>query len=236
MVRQLRPLATYLALSLVLLPGCAASRTRTRAADFVEHLRLNTQAWMAARTRLQTMCAPALMAENHCGQRLVKGSNASRTDDWRWQLLPPYQTIVAAHEEALRAQQAPYPFEEYMLGTSRYLAAHADAGTITPEQQRDAFNEAWGFMIGQVRQQAQLLAADIQAAEAADARAWETFNAIASGLATVLTGALAASAAATPPPAIQPAAPAQLPRPVYCSAIPLRNVYGQTARVGVTCR
>jgi len=75
-------------------------------------------------------------------------------------------------------------------------------------------------MIGQVRQQAQLLVADFRAAEAADARAWETFNAIASGLATVLTGVLVASAAATPPPAIQPVAPAQRgPRTVRVAAI-----------------
>jgi len=133
MVRQLRPLAAYLVLFLVLLPGCATSRTRGRATDFVDRLRLNTQAWMAARGGLQAMCYPALMANNQCGQRLVKASDASRTNDWSWQLLPPYQTIVATHEGELRARQAPYPFEEFMLGTSRYLAAHADAGTITPE-------------------------------------------------------------------------------------------------------
>jgi hypothetical protein len=70
MVRYLRPLAACLALTVALLPGCAASRPRNRATEFVEHLRLNTHARMAARGRLQAWNWPQHAGAGDCTLRV----------------------------------------------------------------------------------------------------------------------------------------------------------------------
>jgi hypothetical protein len=56
-----------------------------------------------------------------CGLRIVKLSNSFALDDWGYDWLPNYSTIVRIHEEEIKARLTPRVYEEYMLGLSRYL-------------------------------------------------------------------------------------------------------------------
>jgi len=42
--------------------------------------------------------------------------------------------VMAIHEEEIRRRHEPRLYEEYMLGSAKYLAAQADDGAITTEQ------------------------------------------------------------------------------------------------------
>jgi hypothetical protein len=70
----------------------------------------------------------------------------------------PYQTIIAVHEEELRKRVTPKPYEEYMLGLSRYLGKAADEGKIAPQQLVQAFNAGWNYMVNAMKNEAAILA------------------------------------------------------------------------------
>lgn len=236
---------------LVWLPACAASHARQKLLAFQEQLELNTTAWMAARDRLKAMCPPppstledyekgkALRLAGAdpfkgCDVRVIKLTNSARTDDWQWAWAPPYQTIVAIHEEELRKRVNPKLYEEYMMAISRYLAEKADQGEITPIQIMGAFNKSWLWMYQKTQEEGLLLQDSIKAAELADAAAWNTFSAIAAGLAIATTAALVASA----PYPSQPTFITPAYSNISCQATPgLRNtVTGQLYGVTVYCR
>src|SRR5262245_66669930 len=111
--------------------GCASDQARQDLTRLLQHHRENSEAWTAARHRLQAMC---LTRETPCAQRAIKLTNAARVDDWVWMDLPPYRTVHAVHEEEIRRRHEPLVYEEYMIGVSRYLADRADGGQISPEE------------------------------------------------------------------------------------------------------
>jgi hypothetical protein len=217
------------------LSACSALRAQAELDSLIRHANENTEAWQNARVRLRSMCTAASVP---CGPRLVKLTNTDRTDDWGWDTLPAYVTIVSVHDEELRRRHTPRVYEEYVLGATRYLADLADRGAVTPVQMALATNEAWRWMTEQMRLEAALLADSVRAAEAADALAWQRFNALAGSLANVMSAAIIAGAAATPAPApMALPAPAPSPRPTFCQATPWRNsVTGQVVSVNVHCR
>jgi AcrR family transcriptional regulator len=143
------------------------------------------------------------------------------------------------YEQEYRARQDPFVYEAYMMGAARYLAEQTDDGRLTPEQQREAFNQVWQSMISETRQHAALLATTLRQAEASDAQAWQTFGQIALGLGALLTTALlvaASSSASGVQPLPQLTPPPALPQSVVCTAIPYRNAFGQSSTVSVICR
>jgi len=147
------------------------------------------------------------------------------TNDWNWFWAPPYETIIAVHEEELRKRVTPKPYEEYMLGLSRYLGKAADAGAISPGQLVQAFNAGWKYMVDAMQNETVILANDLKAAELSDAQTWKTIGEVAVGLAAVATTALVvASTARAAPPAAPPAyvyvpSPAPSPpRSIHCEA------------------
>jgi len=87
-------------------------------------------------------------------------------------------------------------------------------------------------MVDQFRSEAVFRLESARAAQQADAQAWQTFNTIATGLATALTTALVVAASA--PSAV---GPAPLAPSTTCLARPSRNtITGQVMSVAVTCR
>jgi hypothetical protein len=175
-------------------------------------LDLNNAAWEAARTRLWNMCPNSPKTESEyrkgiqirstgndpfrgCDLRLVKLTNGATFDDWDWLWFPNYTTIVAVHDEELRSRLKPKIYEEYMLGLSRHLAKRADNGEISSQQFMHAFNEGWKWLYTKMEEEQILLQSNLQAAQQADAAGWNALNSIATGLATVVTVAIIASAA-----------------------------------------
>jgi len=212
-------IAALLALFLVILPSCSTYQARQAIESRQKEFALNNEAWQVARLRLKSMCPkPPQSVEKYrqgqtiaklagefpfrgCNIRMVKTTNAPRFDDWQWDWLPSYQTIVTVHEEELRKRVIPKLYEEYMLGLSRYLALKADQGEITPRQLAYAFNTGWKWMLDKMKEEIILLQQNLQAAQIADAAAWNTVAIIAAGLATVTTAALVAAAVSAPAPA-----------------------------------
>jgi hypothetical protein len=201
--------ALSLSFLLLVLPACSAHQARQAIAQRQDELRLNTEAWVAARARLHQMCPVAPTPEQYrrakdlpgadpyggCDVRLIKASGGL-ADDWQWFWAPSYQTVVAVHEEELRKRVTPRLYEEYLLGQARYLAQKTDAKEITPDQLRRAFNDGWAWMVGKTREEYVLLQQNLQVAEYNDAVTLRTIGEIAVGLAAVTTAALLASAAA----------------------------------------
>jgi hypothetical protein len=122
-------------------------------------------------------------------------TNGPTFDDWDWVWYPNYTTIVAVHEQELRNRLRPKIYEEYMLGLSRHLASRVDDGDILPQQFMHAFNEGWKWLYGKMEEEQLLLQSNLESAQQADAAAWNTLSSIATGLATVATVAIVASAA-----------------------------------------
>src|SRR5207244_13521200 len=130
---------------------------------------LKNEAWQASRLRLTELCpkAPTTLEEYQRGQaaikagapdpfhgcnlRIVKATNAPLTNDWQWFCAPPYQTMVAIHEEELRKRVTPKPYEEYMLGLGRFLAKGEEAGTISPKGLVDDFNAGRDYGAGALK-------------------------------------------------------------------------------------
>ncbi|MGH7393387.1 MAG: hypothetical protein ACREM3_28620, partial [Candidatus Rokuibacteriota bacterium] len=166
------------------------------------------------------------------GPRYVKATNQARTDDWGWEILPPYTTIVAVHEDEFRRRHSLKVYEEFMLASARYLAERIERREITHQQLAEATNQAWRWMIEQFKAEGIMLIDGVRLAQEADARAWERVNVIASSLAVVLSAAVIASASQPAPAAFAPTS-----TPTYCFAMPVRNVAtGQVMSVSVTCR
>jgi hypothetical protein len=198
--------------SLCLVVACSATRAREEMTRRRTELDQNNAAWEAARTRLWKMCpnAPKSTAEYRkgvqirsttndpfggCDLRLVKLTNGPTFDDWDWDWLPNYTTIVAVHDEELRRRLKPKVYEEYMLGLSRHLAKRVDDGDISPQQFMHAFNEGWKWLYGKMQEESILFQENLRSAQQSDAAAWNTLNSIAAGLATVATAAILADAA-----------------------------------------
>jgi hypothetical protein len=204
--------ASTLSLCLIVLPACSASRARDEVNRRWTELDSNNAAWEAARMKLSSMCpnVPKTAAEYQkgiqirsagndpfrgCDLRLIKLTNGPTFDDWDWVWFPNYTTIVAVHEEELRSRLKPKVYEEYIIGLSRHLAKRVDSGDISPEQFMHAFNEGWKWLYGKTEEEQLLLQSNLQSAEQSDAAAWNTLSSIATGLATVATVAIIASAA-----------------------------------------
>src|SRR6266542_1022755 len=226
-MKAARIVASTLSLCLIVLPACSASRAREEMTRRRTELDQNNAAWEAARTRLWKMCpnAPKSTAEYRkgiqirsttndpfggCDLRLVKLTNGATFDDWDWDWLPNYTTIVAIHEDELRGRVTPKVYEEYMLGLSHHLAKRVDNGEISPQQFMHAFNEGWKWLYGKMQEEQILLQENLQSAQAADAAVWNTMSNIAVGLAVVATAAVVASAAVS----------ASRPAPTNCYAYP----------------
>jgi hypothetical protein len=221
-----------LALALIFLPACSASQARSKLAQRQAEIEMNNQAWLEARKRLKVMCdPPPTQIEVYrkgiqqraaggdpfkgCDIRLVKLTNAPVFDDWQWDWLPSYQTIVQIHDEELRLRLKPKVYDEYMLGLSRYLAQKTDRKEISPQQMRHAFNEGWRWMFQKMGEEMILLEQSVQAAQISDAAVWNTLGTIAAGLALVAAAALVSSATA---PRYPP------PTPINCTAVRTGNI------------
>lgn len=227
----MKRIAAVLLLSGIAIGGCSATQRVAEYDALAQHLRENTGAWIAARTRLRAMCQDG---STSCALRSIKMTNSARIDDWVVEPLPPYRIVVAIHDEEIRRRHVPRVYEEYMLGSAKYLAAQADDGAISVEQLERATNVTWSWMTDQVRAEAIVRLESVRAAQQADAQTWQTFNVIAGGLANVLTTAIIAAASA---PRIYPApAVSAVPSRTSCTAVPRRNtVTGKIMSVGVTC-
>jgi hypothetical protein len=198
--------ATALVASFLTLAGCSASPVRQEITARNPQLQLANQAWQATRIRLHSMCphvpkavedlAFALKYDqaNGCYARLAKDTYAPTLDDWHWHWFPPYQVVVAVHDEELRKRLIPKLHEEYMLGLTRYLAEKADNDEITSEQLRHAFNAGWNWLRGKMQEEPLLLQENGGGLETANGALRETMASVAGGLATVATLALAVSA------------------------------------------
>lgn len=232
-------LYTVSSIGLVLfLQACSIYQARQAIEARQREFALNNEAWQVARLRLKAMCSKPLQTVEEyqqgqaiknaggqdpfrgCNIRIVKATNAPVTNDWQWDWLPSYQTIVAVHEEELRKRVAPKPYEEYMLGLSRLLAKSTDNGSITPKELVDTFNAGWNYMVSAMKNESALLAGNLDAAQLSDAQTWKTIGQIAGGLAAVATATLVASAAASaaretyvPPPSY--VGPLTTPAPYY---------------------
>lgn len=241
---------------LVLLSACATHQARQAIETRQREMTLNTEAWHVARGRLRAMCPePPKNDEEYqrgkaivksgrddpfggCDLRLVKLTNALRFDDWQWDWLPSYQTIVQVHEEELRRRVVPKVYEEYMGGLTRHLAEKTDKGDIKPQQLMHTFNEGWKWMFGKMQEEAILLQQNVQTAQQSDAAFWNTLNTLAASMAVVAGAALVAAAAAPryPAPAVGPTVVSPTPtyQPVNCVARPAGGVIGAGGRTYYT--
>jgi hypothetical protein len=198
--------AVALVASFLTLAGCSVSPVRQEITTRNSQLQLAKQAWQATRIRLHSMCphvpkaveelAAALKYDhaNGCYARLAKDTYAPTLDDWHWHWFPPYQVVIAVHDEELRKRRIPKLHEEYMLGLTRYLGEKADNDEITSEQLRHAFNAGWNWLRGKMQEEPLLLQENVSGLESANGALRETMASVAGGLATVATLALAVSA------------------------------------------
>ena len=205
-MRTDRAFAVFLLIPLVILQACSASPVRQKIDNRNPELDPVHQAWQAARVRLHSMCphvpksveelTQALKSDgaNDCYARLAKDTYVPTFDDWHWHWLPPYQVVVAVHDEELRKRLRPKLYEEYMLGLTRYLALKADNDEITPEQLRSAFNAGWSWLHGKTHETPILLQENTRRRGIADAAMQNAMTTVAGGLATVATLALTVSA------------------------------------------
>jgi hypothetical protein len=203
-MRTDRAFAVFLLVALVILQACSASPVRQKIDNRNPELDPVHQAWRAARVRLHSMCphVPKSVEEltralksdgaNGCFARLAKDTHTVTVDDWHWHWLPPYQVVVAVHDEELRKRLVPKLHDEYMLGLMRYLAEKADRDEITAEQLRYAVNAGWSWLNGKMQEEPVLLQEKMRRADEAATR--KTMTTMAGGLATVATLALAVSA------------------------------------------
>lgn len=182
----------YFVVMTLFLSGCSAMMAMKEVEAIQKEGPINTAAFYQARAELHSMCNSG---DTFCAPRLVKMGNGIETEDWQYEQLPSYSTIIFVHEKVLRASRGSLRFyEETMLALSRALAKKADNGEITPEQLKLAFNEGWKWMIGQVRNDYALLQQNVVLAQQADAKVWETVGNVVVGLAVVATAVIVADA------------------------------------------
>ncbi len=198
-----RVFALVLIAASTVFPGCSASLFRQKVSPKAEAA---LEAWVAARHRLHLMCprvpktadeltqALSVEHENGCYARYAKDTYAPMLDDWHWHWLPPYQVVVAVHDEELRRRETPKLYEEYMSGLNRYLAEKADKGEITPGQLRYVVNAGWNWLTGKIRNEHILLQENRGSPESKDAATRSTLTDMAGELATVATVGLFISA------------------------------------------
>ena len=126
---------------------------------------INTLAWDQARTALHSMCSASVKTTDKayaCEPRLVKMSNNPSTDDWQFVELPPYEVVVDVHESILRNVRGSLRFyEDAMFALSHALAKRADAGEITQEQFKLAWNEGCKWMFSRLQNDYALLQQNI---------------------------------------------------------------------------
>lgn len=206
----------------VIVSACSASRVPRQIAVPNAEMPPANLAWQAARIRLHSMCprvpktgdelteALHVLQENGCYARLAKDTHTLTVDDWHWHWLPPYQIVVAVHDEELRKRATPKLYEEYMSGLSRFLAEKADNGEITPAQLKYTFNAGWSWLNRKIQEERILSQENVASAQSADQGLREKVTTVAGGLATIATLALAVSA---PDKAYQPS-------PANCYAYP----------------
>jgi len=155
---------------------------------------INTVAWHQARATLDSMCS-APSKTYPCEPRLIKMSNNPSTDDRQFVKLPPYETVVDVHESTLRNARGSLRFyEDAMFALSHALAKRVDAGEITQEQFKLAWNEGWKWMYSQLQNDYVLLQQNITLAKEADANTWQTVGNVVVGLAAVAGAVLVADA------------------------------------------
>jgi hypothetical protein len=205
-MRRPQPLALFALLALIIFPACSVSRVRQEVNGRNKEIEPAIQAWQAARSRLHSMCpqvprtgdeltqALNVEQENGCYARLAKDTPILALDDWHWHWLPPYQVVVAVHDEELRKRAIPKLYEEYMSGLNRYLAEKADNGEITPAQLKYAFNAGWNWLYGRMHEERILLRENVRSVENSDDGMRNKVTTVAGGLATVATLALVVSA------------------------------------------
>jgi hypothetical protein len=189
----------------MILTACSASPLRQKASENQKpKIELIHQAWEAARLRLHRMCprvprteeeltqALTREQENGCYARLAKDTFMPNVDDWHWHWLPPYQIVVAVHDEELRKRITPKFYEEYLSGLNRYLAEKLDKGEITMGQFRYVIDAGWSWLSAKMQSEQILLQENMPSVGTADAAS--TLSNVAGELATVATLGLAISA------------------------------------------
>jgi hypothetical protein len=103
--------------------------------------------------------------------------------------------IVDVHESTLRSARGSLRFyEDAMFALSHALAKRVDAGEITQEQFKLAWNEGWKWMYTQVENDYALLQQNIILAKQEDANTWQTVGNVLVGLAAVAGAVLVADA------------------------------------------
>jgi hypothetical protein len=217
--------------------ACASSAADPDFAQRGQHLRQDDEpwalAWMAARARLEAMCADPTTS---CADKMIRASTSVRFDEWLpddWEpiRLPSYRTVVAVQEEELRKRHVPRVYEVYMLGVSYYLADKADRGEITQSQLVRAFNAAWKEMVNRTRADVAFTGSAVEAARA-DTETWARFRDAASTIGSALSAVFGDAAAAgsnAPTPVVKPS------RQVTCQATP-NIVTGQSEEMTVRCQ
>jgi hypothetical protein len=181
---------------------------------------------------------PAVMQDRArgCGLRIMKLSNRYAVDDWGYDWLPDYSTVVRTHEAEMKVRRTPKVYEEYMLALSRYLAQEMDRKRIAPRQMIRTFNEGWRWMVQRLQEEIEILQRRVDEARIADMQALNSFAqafAIAAGAALV---AGASSGYSTPGPATIPSVP--LRQTFSCQATPggWNTVTGQLYSINIGCR
>jgi len=193
--RQMRRLQIVLLMLLTsTLSGCATMRLMN---EMKEESDTNLAAWNQARQELKEQC---VKAPDICESRLVLRAPMRGyvyDDDWQYEALPPYKTIIDTHERILR-QARNYSLripEEMMFALARGLTKRLEDGEITPEVFKTAFSQGWNAGVKEILNDYSVL---LQNAKNADD---ETMKAITQTLTVVavVAGAVLIAAAASQP-------------------------------------
>lgn len=185
---------TLLFLLMFAATGCSTMMAMKEMDAIQKEGAINTVAWYQARSTLHSICSDPTKA-NVCGPRLIKTSNNPSTDDWQSVNLPSYEVIVSTHETTLRNVRGSLRFyEDAMFALSHALAKRVDAGEITQDQFKLAWNEGWKWMYSQLQNDYALLQQNIILAKQADQNTWQTVGAVLVGLAAVAGAVLVADA------------------------------------------
>jgi hypothetical protein len=196
----------------VMLAGCATVRTHRALQDFLAEFPVKREAWAAARARLRQMCEAGASA---CAPRWVRVS-ATEVSRWEQRAMPPYEVIVAVHEEEDRARRTLWLADEYVVAVVRGIAVQADAGQVSDEDAMRLVDHAFAQAAQALRREWWSLHQSYLLSQQRDQ---ETLTAFLNTFLIVAAAGLNAYAATLPPPIVV-VPPPRRPQPITTSVDP----------------
>ena len=179
---------------------CAVAQAQTAIDDYMAQFPAKREALAMASERLGQMCKDD---PSDCRMRLMRLDMRS-PGRWESRLLPPYRVILGVYEEELRIRTQVRLADEYVLGVSRVVGEHMDAGKMGEEAGRLIVDRAFAQSIEMIKKDMLVLRQSAQVGRQQDQAALETFaslvNLAASGL-NMYVAALPAQVRVPSPPA-----------------------------------